>query len=160
MKTRTDVGFTLVEIAVAVAVLGLALTSLIGLQTRMLDTYYNEHRRIQASLYGQYLMTMIEAGPEVPEVETKEGKLRTLLDEKGYFDNEDSFGGKDPMKGWNYQMTVSSIDLPLLADALRRIDLSISWGEGEDEQFALVYFMSNLTSKQSSSIYGQSASSL
>ncbi len=52
-------GFTLVEIAVAVAILGLALTTLIGLHTRMLDTYYNEKNRTKSAFLAQYVMTIL-----------------------------------------------------------------------------------------------------
>ena len=144
-KSKTEAGFTLVEVAIAVAILGLALTTLVGLHTRMLDTYYLERNRTKASLAAQYLMTLTEVAPDPPEVGSTEGDLNELLDERGYYTDLDDTEVKNSKEqlfnGWRYTYEVHSIDLPLIEDALRRIDLVLIWGEGEDERYNLSYFM-------------------
>lgn len=156
MNSSPKNGFTLVEIAIAVAILGLALTTLIGLHTRLLNTYFNERNRTRAAFYAQYLMTMMEVQGSPPETGTNEGDLQGALEDEGFFDSDSLGDHKISVEGWQYNQTVTSVDLPLLEDALRRVDLSISWGEGEDETYSLLYFIdnSNLAQSSSSSPYG------
>jgi prepilin-type N-terminal cleavage/methylation domain-containing protein len=145
MKLNTERGFTLVEIAVAVAILGIALTTLIGLHTRMLDIYLQEKARTQAAFYGQYILSIVEVDPQVPDPGTESGDLRNKLDELGYFDdNENGLKAKE-LIGWNYNIEVSSENFLELEDAYRRVDLSISWGPSEEESFSMVYFMKSPT---------------
>ena len=66
-KLKSERGFTLVEIAIAVAILGLAFSTLIGLHTKMIDTYSLERNRNIASLVGQYMLAIIEVAPQPPD---------------------------------------------------------------------------------------------
>ncbi len=140
-------GFTLLEIAIAVAILGVALVTLVGLQTRLIDSYVQEKNREQAALYAQYLMSITQVQVEAPEVGTEEKDLESILREAGYFDNDRRRDFELMLDGWSYLRSVSSISaptvegLPPLEDILRRIDLEIRWGEAEDESYRLVYFM-------------------
>ena len=142
-SSNCDNGFTLVEIAVAVAILGLALTTLVGLHTRMLNTYYNERNRTQAAFIAQYLMTMLEVAKDPPSTGSSEDELNSRLSEVGYYAGDELSKQKERLQGWKLEQEVTSIDLPLLEDALRRVDLSIRWGPTEDEAFSLVYFIDN-----------------
>lgn len=145
MKLHTEKGFTLVEIAVAVAILGVALTTLVGLHTRMLDIYLHEKARTQAAFYCQYIMSLIEVDPQVPDPGTDSGDLRNKLEDLGYFDdNENGIKPKD-IEGWRYNIEVTSENFLELEDAYRRIDLTLAWGPSEDETFGMVYFMKSPT---------------
>lgn len=56
-------GFTLLEVLVAVAVLGLALVSLLGLHVRNIDLIARDQRVTEATLLARALMTEVETGP-------------------------------------------------------------------------------------------------
>ncbi len=56
-------GFTLLEVLVAVAVLGLALVSLLGLHVRNIDLIARDQRVTEATLLARALMTEVESGP-------------------------------------------------------------------------------------------------
>jgi general secretion pathway protein I len=56
-------GFTLLEVLVAVAVLGLALVSLLGLHVRNIDLIDRDQRVTEATLLARGLMTEVETGP-------------------------------------------------------------------------------------------------
>ena len=143
-NNKNSSGFTIVEIAVAVAILGIALTTLISLQTRMLDTYLNEKARTRAGFFGQYIMSLIEID-EAPEPGVDSGALRSKLEELGYFE-ENKFGIKaQDISSWNYQIETTSEAFQIIEDAYRRIDLTISWGESEEESFNLVYYVKSPT---------------
>jgi general secretion pathway protein I len=58
-KTR---GFTLLEVLVAVAVLGFALVSLLGLHVRNIDLIARDERVTAATLLARALMTEVETG--------------------------------------------------------------------------------------------------
>ena len=56
-------GFTLLEVLVAVAVLGLALVSLLGLHVRNIDLIARDERVTEATLLARALMTEVETSP-------------------------------------------------------------------------------------------------
>ncbi len=144
MTARKLSGFTLVEVAVAVAILGIALTTLIGLHTRLLNTYVMERSRIRAAFYAQYLMTMIELEADPPESGTEQRELVQALEDAGYFDEERDRNARKAVDGWRFSQSVTSVDLPLLADALRRVEIEISWGDTTDDRYSLVYLVPNV----------------
>lgn len=142
-------GFTLVEIAVAVAILGVALVSLLGLHTRMMNTYINEKNRFQAALSLQYVSSILETQAEPPDIGFTSEKFETTLAELGFFDI-DSTAERELFRfeGWEYERNVEGIGLPtdrkeLAEDAIRKISMRVIWGPSEDEQYALVYFVAN-----------------
>ena len=146
-KFGRDTGFTLIEVAVSVAILGLALTTLVGLNTRMLDTYYNERNRLLAAFYAQYLMTIMESEEELPDLGVNSEPLGDVLDEAGYYDEDELKKKDDPTSNWTYKTDVQTAGIPELDDALRRVDIQISWGPAEAQTFKLVYFMSTTPSR-------------
>lgn len=164
IKINAEGGFTLVEVAIAVAILGVALTTLVGLHTRMLNTYYTERNRTKASFVAQYVMTVVEASADAPEVGSSDGELKDLLQDRGYYSGSELEESKeDKFEGWKYHYEVQSVDLPLIEDALRRIDLELQWGETEDDVYTLSYFMNvtktpDATGAASANPFGQGAS--
>jgi len=137
-----DRGFTLVEMAVSIAILGIALTTLITMQTRNLDRFVHERSAMRAALYARYIMTDIEIDQDPPELGGDGGSLESKLDELGFFDADidKSDALRSQMQGWNWEQEVQSIGFEILEDVLRRVDLTVSWGETEAEGFHLVYF--------------------
>ena len=138
-------GFTLLEIAIAIAFLGLSLSTIIAIQTRYLRQYSREENLAQAALYAQYAMTMMEVVGEPPETGSIDGDLATLLKETNFFDESELSAKEGELDGWKYRRNVTAISLPSLGetppeeDVLRRIDLQIDWGGGDG--FTLVYYM-------------------
>jgi general secretion pathway protein I len=65
-------GFTLLEVLVAVAVLGIALVSLLGLHVRNIDLIDRDQRVTEATLLARGLMTEVETGP-FPDLGASDG---------------------------------------------------------------------------------------
>ncbi len=138
---RANSGFTLVEVAVAIAILGVALVALVGLHTDNMGTYINERNRVQAALAAKQIMSIIEADNKSPGVGSEERELADVLKDLAV----DEIGAEQKLKekyaGWTYEQEVQSLDLPLVEDAMRRVDITIRWGDRINEQFVLTYFM-------------------
>ena len=148
-RSSNESGFTLVEIAVSVAILGVALVSLIGLQSSMMRTYINEQNRFQAALSLQYVASLLETEPQPPEIGYKSEDFEKTLEKLGFFEN-DRADQKSLFRfeGWEFEQNVEGIGLPtdreeLAEDAIRKISLRVVWGPTEDEQFTLVYFVAS-----------------
>jgi prepilin-type N-terminal cleavage/methylation domain-containing protein len=152
-KRRIDgQGFTLIEIAVAVAVLGIGLTTLLSLHSRYIRNYLREDSETRAALYAHYILTMIELSGTPPDEGREEHDLLNGLKEIGYFgENAVPESDRLAIKQWRYLREVTSIEVAPLENVLRRIQVTIAWGEGPDETFALVHFMRLQEKKDSGS---------
>lgn len=139
-RISSNKGFTLVELAISIAILGVALTILVVLHTSYLDTFLRERNTTEAALLAKMIMTDIEISAEVPEVGEDSGELLDKLKEIGEldFDNEEFIR---KIEDWRYEMLVQSISFQDIDDVLRRIDVKIIWGEGPGDFFNLVYFV-------------------
>lgn len=140
-RVQRESGFTLLEVTVAVALLGAALTVIVGLQTRLVDTMVQERNLFKASLYAQYLLTFLDVDQTPPEAGTTNGSLEDELQKRGYFDDEMPLDVKRELQTWRFSQQVQSIDFGDFKDVLRRISLKIEWGTGSAEQSEYLYYM-------------------
>jgi len=133
----------LVEVAVAIAILGLALTSLVTLQTRQLQSHFHEKKMMKAALYAQYLMALVETKEGPPEIGETSKDLRDELSTAGYFDDDRMKEEEQELDGWTYRQTVSEFQLPSVTvpieDIARTIQIEVSWGRGAGERYVLSY---------------------
>ena len=123
MKTKTE-GFTLLEVMVAVALLAIALTAVLGSQSQSVSLASEAKFNTTAALLAQSKMAEVE-------VEDAED----LTSDSGDF-------GED-FPGYTWQMTASSVLLghpENVSDHLKQIDLTISWGEDGLYQYGLRVF--------------------
>lgn len=105
---RATGGFTLLEVMIATAIVAMAVTVLLGLANRSLAVHERLQRTTQATLLAQSRLAEIE-------VEARKGGSRQ--DEKGDFPPPDEL----------FRWQSAWLDTPL--PAVRRIDLTVSWGE-------------------------------
>ena len=123
MKEK-DWGFTLLEVMVAMALIAIALTAVLGSQSQSVSLAGEARFYTTASLLAQSKMA---------EIEVKE--LEDLSTDSGDF-------GED-FPGYTWQLSVNDVILDRpenVSDHLRQIDLTISWGEDEFYQYALRVF--------------------
>ena len=140
MLTREQGGFTLVEIAMAVAILGLGLTTLVGIQSNYTSAFIFERQLNRAALFAEYLMGTYDIAEQAPDTGTEEGSLKSALDKAGYFQQGEDTSSFE-LENWRYERLVTNVGVPPFDDALRELRLTVSWGEGEKERFILYYYM-------------------
>ncbi len=138
---KNESGFTLVEPVVSVVLLGVSLTTLIGMQINYAETYLDEEFRTRSAMYSQYIMALIEVSEQPPETGTDSGRLENYLKDIDYFNDDFEVKEEIPLDGWTYNLNVTSIDVLELEDAMRRIELTISWGASEREEYKVIYYM-------------------
>jgi prepilin-type N-terminal cleavage/methylation domain-containing protein len=117
-------GFTLLEVLVAVAILGVGLISLLGLHVRNLALLARDQRVTESTLLAQGLMAEVEVGG-----------LASLGSERGTF--EEQYPGRYPDLGWEREV------LPTPLGDLHEVHVRVFQGDGTAPSAAdvtLVYY--------------------
>ena len=117
--TVTSRGFTLLEVMVAVMILGFVLVSLLGLKNRSMEDVLLAERITQATLLAKRVMT-----------ETLLTRPLLPLEEEGAFEDEE-------FKGYGWKKIIAPTPLP----SVMEVRVAVLWKEGErDEQVELVSY--------------------
>lgn len=116
-------GFSLLEVLVAVAVLGLALVSLLGLHVRNIDLIARDQRVTEATLLARGLMTEVESGP-FPDLGVESG------------DFELEYPDRYPDLRWEREVT------PTPVPNVREVRVRVFHGEEESgDDVTLTYYV-------------------
>jgi general secretion pathway protein I len=118
---RRDHGFTFLEVMVAVALLAIALTAVLGSQSQSVSL---------ASEARFYTTAALLAQGKMAEIEAKD--LDTLSSDSGDF-------GED-FPGYTWDVTVGNVYLDYpenVSNHLRQVTLTLSWEENEHYQYSL-----------------------
>ena len=117
-------GFTFLEVMVAVALLAITLTAVLGSQSQSISL---------ASEARFFTTVTLLAQSKMAEIEAKD--LDTLSSESGDF-------GED-FPGYTWEVTVSNVYLDYpenVSDHLRQVTLTLFWEESEHFQYSLKTF--------------------
>ena len=137
-------GFTLVEVAIAIALLGMGLITLTGLATRLMNDTREEVNRIRASFFAQYIIELKLAdrfnnnnnqNKQAPP--SSSGSLYQKLSEVQYFDGIENNSELDYLKSWSYSFDIQQITLPFTTSNFEKYHLKITWGNDANQQFEL-----------------------
>jgi len=104
-------GFTLLEVMVALAVLAIALTVLLGLRNRDIELRTHAHYMTVASLLAQEKLAEAEIGA-FPSVGEQEG----------------GFGNRHPNFNWQRSILATPFD------TVREILVRVTWGRGSQKE--------------------------
>ncbi|MBW6512310.1 MAG: prepilin-type N-terminal cleavage/methylation domain-containing protein [Desulfuromonadaceae bacterium] len=122
-RCQAEQGFTLLEVMIALAVIAIALVTLLGLANRSLAV----NGRIQHMTHGTLL-----AQQKIAEIEAGVQHAADLAEnaDQGYFD--------EPFSSYRWEITTADTPLP----AVRMVTVTVSWGEPErNETVAMTSFL-------------------
>ncbi len=119
---RRTAGFTLLEVLVAVAVLGLALVSLLGLHVRNLALIERDQRVTDATLLARQIMTQVEL-EGYPDLGREEGDFQAW------------YPDRYPDLRWEREVTDSPIPL------MREVHVRVYRDDAPGDDVALYYLM-------------------
>jgi type II secretion system protein I len=115
--------FTLLEVMVAIAILGIALLGLLGLHHQSMQSVIRAQQATRASMLAQAVMTEAEL-ERFPELGRTSGNF------------EASFPGEFPDFRWQREVEASGMFIDV-----RTVRVLISYGPGLKQRFALVEFL-------------------
>jgi general secretion pathway protein I len=118
-------GFTLLEVLIAIAVLGIALLALLSLEHQDLQSVIRGQDISRAAMLAQALMTQAEL-ERFPQVGTTNGNFNQM------------YSGQYP----NFRWTRSVEPLPVFPD-LRKVEVHIRYGPRLGRDYSVVEFMHN-----------------
>ena len=136
----SESGFTLAEIAVALALLAATLATLIGLQSSAVQRSIDNRANVEAMLFARQILSQLEIEDEPPEEQDTQGPLSDFID------TTDDSEFRDQLEAnYRYQvrLKVEVWSLPDSPEALKRITLTITWGPSATEQLNIFYFLPN-----------------
>ena len=121
-KRQCNKGFSLLEVMIALAIVAIALVSLLGLSNRSILVQDKVQRLTQATMLAQQLMS---------EQELNVGKSRSNWDPQ-----EDEF--LEPFANFRWQISYQDT----LINQVKQVTVIVLWGEAEkNEQVQLVSFL-------------------
>ena len=140
-------GFTLLEIVIAIALLAVALVSMIGLNSSAMERTIRDRHAQQAMLLSRSILAGIEASKQPIEVGQTSGTALELV--RQFNAAPDGADFPPELDIFTASLEVESISIPInrdgavtiANDALRRINLEIRWGDGPDQVFPVVFFV-------------------
>lgn len=121
IQKRKSFGFTLLEVMVAMAIIAIALTAVLGSQSQSVSLASEAKFNTTAPLLAQSKIAEVEVAEE-----------NDLTGDSG------DFGEDFPGYTWELSMEDVTFEEPEnVSDLLKRIDLKVSWGEEEQYQYRL-----------------------
>jgi general secretion pathway protein I len=114
-------GFTLLEVMVAIAIIAIALTAVLGSQSQSLSLASEAKFSTTAAFLAQGKMAEIEAE-----------KAEDLTSDSG------DFGEDFPGYGWELSVNDVTFDEPEgVSEHLKQIDLTVSWEDHDEYEYRL-----------------------
>lgn len=122
-RSRDDRGFTLLEVMIALAIVGTVLVALLGLGNRTISAGDRVQKLTRATMLAQAKMTEVE-------LEATSGAQLTLQDQEGVFE--------EPFAEFRWRSSFT----PTLLDQVQQVVVTVAWGdEARNEAVDLTSFV-------------------
>lgn len=129
-------GFTLIEIGIAIFLLAVSLTILLGLQSSVVSRAIDDRHRLQAMLLARRVLSGIETGDMAADPQEISTPALQFLGESARPEDEAT------LKDLVVNMKVEPWTIPGYDDLkIRRINLAISWNEDPESRVSIFYFV-------------------
>jgi len=135
-QSPNDLGFTLIEIAIAIFLLATSLTIILSLQSSVISRSINDRSRVQAMLTARRILAGIETG----DTEIKDETVAKPVVE--YLGNLARPEDLDSLKDMNLELKSEPWTIAQYEDLkIKKITLTISWGTAFDQNLAIYFFV-------------------
>lgn len=139
-KNRSLHGFTLLEVTFAILILAGSMTVLLGLQSSSVQRTIRDRNKLQAMLMARQILAAVESAREPPEIGTISGNAREVLEQTLKERQPDAIE-ETAADDFAAELTVEKWQIPgIEADVIRRLRLTLSWGEGTVNSLSAYYF--------------------
>jgi prepilin-type N-terminal cleavage/methylation domain-containing protein len=143
-------GFTFVEVIIAVMLLAIATTTLVGLESSAVQRTLQDRNTQQGMLAARRLISLIEANPDDPMRGNHfQGKVKDVLSQLGGADISDD-AAKEILEPLDANIEIEELEIPIPIPVpnaaplkMKKVALSISWGPSPNDTFSILYFFSN-----------------
>lgn len=121
-------GFTLIEVAIAVAILATGFATLTVIQGRSLDQSREEHNRLIGTLAAQFLLThQLLQSRNLENASDRSGDLVGELQQANYFDGTDRGPAERDFAGFGFQLSFAPINYGDIQSVLMKIESRVFW---------------------------------
>ena len=156
-ERASELGLTLIEVLISVLILGLAISTIMGLQGSILRRSIQDRNQRSAMLIARSVLAAIEKDPEAVEeqntIKPADKLLQELLGDDGieiFKSNKKDEGPNDDLLLNDYKISLNAqnMEVPIpntdqnsiqLA-YLREFKVTVYWGEESDENLEVLYF--------------------
>ena len=133
-------GFTLIEVVIALVILGGSLVVLLGLQSSIIERTIRDSKKQRAMLLARQILSAIEVAQTPPVPQSTDGSFKDVLNSV-LTSNETNREESPEDAEYHAQLEVESVGIPKLApDAIRKITVTISWSPSPLDQLTAVFF--------------------
>ena len=142
MKKRPQLGFTILEIIIAVMILAASLTTLLSLQTSAMSQALRTRNALEAMLASRAIMAGVEFAADELNEQKREG---TVVDVARFFLKEEALApliAKQSSVPLNAALIIEPWNLPKLEEnTLLRLTLEVSWSPAPQDKIVTYYFL-------------------
>lgn len=124
VRKYNEQGFTLLEVMIALAIVAIALVSLLSLSNRSISVQERLQRETQATLLAQHIISR--------ETVLANGRSSNWQEQEEWFE--------EPFSEYRWQVSYQDTIIP----QVKQVTVAVLWGEAErNEQVSLVSFLEN-----------------
>ncbi len=147
MATRTSahkgrqLGFTLIEITIAVVMLSIALITFLGMQASAVKRELRDKNVRQAMLFSRRILASIEKQEDPLENKNQTQNALQMLKQYGVDADEQDQKNLEFLEA---TLTIENWGIPAVKDdAFKKVTLTSSWSPDVADYFEIVYFVPN-----------------
>lgn len=143
---KVELGLTLVEVLVAILILGLSVSTILGLQSSILRRTLQDRYQRTAMLLARTILAKVEIDPDEFSTQnismSADRFIRQKIGDYGY-DKESLIDAEN----YNVSLSVKDQEIPVFSEEagldiaeMKEIRLNIFWGDANDENIDIIFY--------------------
>ncbi len=132
-------GFTLIEIVIAVALLAVALTTLLGLQSAIVGNTLTSRDQMQATLIARSVLSGIEMKDAIADEKGGSFSVEDAYRDYG-IPYPESEAERATLQRFHVDMQVAPWKVAEDESGMNKLELTVSWGDSHQQRVNFIYF--------------------